>query len=130
MSAPGEVPVPRVGVVSQHALRQTPPVNRITDSCKNITFPQLRLRAVTNIFSFVSASLLHPTNEKLNCTLFKKENIPVACVPLADRTCCSSDQISAPRSPQVNKFEQVSGLGHQVSRAGGGARLGGGISKQ
>ena len=34
-------------MVSQHALRQsTPPVNRITDSCKNITFPQLRLRAV------------------------------------------------------------------------------------
>ena len=24
----------------------TPPVNRITDTCKNITFPQLRLRAV------------------------------------------------------------------------------------
>ena len=25
---------------------QTPPVNRIKDTCKNITFPQLRLRAV------------------------------------------------------------------------------------
>ena len=25
---------------------QAPPVNRITDTCKNITFPQLRLRAV------------------------------------------------------------------------------------
>ena len=30
------------GVVSQHALRQTPPVDRITDACKNITLPQLR----------------------------------------------------------------------------------------
>ena len=28
------------GVVSQHALRQTPPVNRMTNSCKNITLPQ------------------------------------------------------------------------------------------
>ena len=28
----------RGGVVSQHALRQTPPVNRMTDRCKNITF--------------------------------------------------------------------------------------------
>ena len=26
------------GGVSQHALRQTPPVDRITDRCKNITF--------------------------------------------------------------------------------------------
>ena len=34
------------GVVSEHALRQTPPVNRMTDRCKNITFPQLRLRTV------------------------------------------------------------------------------------
>ena len=29
--------VPGLGV-SQHALRQTPPVNRMTDRCKNITF--------------------------------------------------------------------------------------------
>ena len=28
-------------VVSQHALRQTPP-NRITDTCENITLPRLR----------------------------------------------------------------------------------------
>ena len=27
---------------------EIPPVNRITDRCKNITFPQLRLRAVKN----------------------------------------------------------------------------------
>ena len=26
-----------------------PPVDRITDTCKNITFPQLRLRAVTSL---------------------------------------------------------------------------------
>ena len=30
------------GVVSQHALRQTPPMDRITDACKNITLAQLR----------------------------------------------------------------------------------------
>ena len=29
-----------LGGVSQHALRQTPPVNRITNRCKNITWPQ------------------------------------------------------------------------------------------
>ena len=28
------------GGVSQHALRQTPPVNRMTNRCKNITLPQ------------------------------------------------------------------------------------------
>ena len=28
------------GVVPQHALRQTPPVNRMTNRCKNITLPQ------------------------------------------------------------------------------------------
>ena len=32
--------VPGLGVVSQHALRQTPLVNRMTDRCKNITLPQ------------------------------------------------------------------------------------------
>ena len=37
VSAPGGL------VVSQHALRQTPPpVDRITDACKNITLAQLR----------------------------------------------------------------------------------------
>ena len=30
------------GGISQHALRQMPPVNRMTDACKNITFPELR----------------------------------------------------------------------------------------
>ena len=29
-----------------HARIHTPPVNRITDRCKNITFPRIRLRAV------------------------------------------------------------------------------------
>ena len=40
-SAPG-------GVVSQHALRQTPPpVNRMTNRCKNITLATTSLRPVT-----------------------------------------------------------------------------------
>ena len=34
------------GVVSQHALRQTPPVNRITDTSKNITLATTSLRPV------------------------------------------------------------------------------------
>ena len=36
------VPGPGGGVVSKHALRQTPPLNRITHACENITLPQLR----------------------------------------------------------------------------------------
>ena len=40
---PGGVCSRGVVVVSQHALRQTPPpVGRITDACKNITLAQLR----------------------------------------------------------------------------------------
>ena len=34
------------GVVSQHALRQTPPINRITDGSKNITLATTSLRPV------------------------------------------------------------------------------------
>ena len=43
--------------------------------------------------------------------------------PLANRTFFSSHQMSAPREggTQVNKFEQVSSLGHQISLAGGRA---------
>ena len=32
--------------------RQTPPVNRITESCKNITFPQLLLRTVITTYYY------------------------------------------------------------------------------
>ena len=38
----GGVPDLRGGLASQHAVRQTPPVDRITDTCKNITLAQLR----------------------------------------------------------------------------------------
>ena len=38
---PGPRGVPGLGGgLSQHALRQNPPVNRMTDRCKNITLPQ------------------------------------------------------------------------------------------
>ena len=43
------------------------------------------------------------------------ESIPVGCVPPAYRTCFSSHLMSAPvggGSSSLNKFEQVSGLGH------------------
>ena len=36
-----------LGVVSQHALRQTPPVNRMTDRCKNIALATTSLWPVT-----------------------------------------------------------------------------------
>ena len=35
------------GLVYQHALRQTPPVNRMTNRCKNITLATNSLRPVT-----------------------------------------------------------------------------------
>ena len=41
------------GGVSQHALRQTPPVNRITNTCKNITLATTSLRPVINYISCV-----------------------------------------------------------------------------
>ena len=37
--------------------RHTPPANRMTDWCKNIAFPQLRLRTVINILIFVRSSV-------------------------------------------------------------------------
>ena len=39
--------------VSQHALGQTPPVDRMANRCKNITFPQLRLRTVITCLTFI-----------------------------------------------------------------------------
>ena len=43
-SAPGGVCFR--GMVTQHALRQTPPLNRMTDRCKNITLVTTSLRPV------------------------------------------------------------------------------------
>ena len=42
------------GVVSQHALRQTPPpVNRMTDRCKNITLPQTSFAGGKNVLAYL-----------------------------------------------------------------------------
>ena len=38
------------GVTSQHALRQTPPVNRMTNRCKNITLAITSFRPVMKSF--------------------------------------------------------------------------------
>ena len=43
------------GVVSQHALRQTPHVNRMTNRCKNITLATTSLRQET-ISNFLMCS--------------------------------------------------------------------------
>ena len=51
------------GVVSQHALRQTPPVNRMTDACENITLPQTSF-AGGNYYSNGTGSLKNQTNQK------------------------------------------------------------------
>ena len=60
------------GGVSQHALRQTPPMNRMTNSSKNITLATTSLRPViTNISnsvrptSFTMISILFPAAEIL-----------------------------------------------------------------
>ena len=45
------------GVVSQHALRQTPPtVNRMTDRCENITSATTSLRPVIIVNSVTACS--------------------------------------------------------------------------
>ena len=48
VGTPGEGVCCQGGVVSQHALRQTPPppVNRMTNRCKNITLATTSLRPV------------------------------------------------------------------------------------
>ena len=44
---PKEIPLDRDTPLDRdNPWTETPPVNRITDGCKNITFPQLRLQAV------------------------------------------------------------------------------------
>ena len=45
-----------------------PPLNRITKSCKNITFPQLRMRAVTKDFNCV---LFNNTSLELFCNVYR-----------------------------------------------------------
>ena len=56
---------PRAGTPQDQAPPRTrhppgpdPPVNRISDTCKNITFPQLRLRAVTILLPLEQCDLL------------------------------------------------------------------------
>ena len=67
--------------------------------------------------------------QKLTCNLqLKQESIPVRCVPPAcvDCKCFSSHLMSATvGDPIVNKSEQVSSLGHQISleRVGLGGSL-------
>ena len=50
----------------------------------------------------------------------KQESIPVGWVipACADRNCFNSHQMTVAGGPQVNKFEQVSSGGHQMSLAG------------
>ena len=43
------------------ATMHAPPVNRITDTCKNITFPQLRLRAVISPVIYLSTPIQFPS---------------------------------------------------------------------
>ena len=61
-SAPG-------GVVSQHALKQTPfpsPVNRMTDRCKNITLATTSLRPVKMANNMTVVSILSICTIKIN----------------------------------------------------------------
>ena len=47
------------GVVCQHALRQTPPVNRMTNRCKNITLPQTSFAGGNNAKVWSWGSMSH-----------------------------------------------------------------------
>ena len=51
---------------ARHDGIHTPPVNRITDTCKNITLSQLRLRAVTS----KKESILFVNHESIKCPSF------------------------------------------------------------
>ena len=69
------------GMVSQHALRQTPPVNRMTNRCKNITLATTSLRPVMIRFQLDSHSLsrdlgrttLVPRKRGVNFSIYQKK---------------------------------------------------------
>ena len=65
------------GVVSQHALRQTPPtpVNRMTNRCKNITLPQTSFASGSNLIQI-------------------QDSILVGCIPAAWKPYVSQFQLS------------------------------------
>ena len=71
------------------------------------------------------SSLVSPLtcNERIFHSKAKEESIPVGCIPAARRPYVFSSQppdVSTSKGdPQVNKFEHVSGLGHQMLLAGG-----------
>ena len=54
------------GCVSQHALGQTPPVDRMTDACENITLPQLCCGRVQNWHGVVQRKLTNFQQSKEN----------------------------------------------------------------
>ena len=87
-----------------HAGIHPNPVNRITDRCKNITFPQLRLRAVIIVMSFWIA------NKTFQDKAFQLE----AYCPLANR-CIGRGAGYGVASEQV---EQVGGAGHGIMGCG------------
>ena len=72
-----------VGVPACNGADTPPPVNRITDKCKNITLPKLHLQAKINTEVFQ----LH-VQELLTTTSTVQECIPVGCVPSAAVAVC------------------------------------------
>ena len=71
------------GVVSQHALRQTPPppVNRMTDRCKNITLKTTSMRPVIN--PQVEINFNHKDTNKLLMGLFPYTHTHVTITSVA-----------------------------------------------
>ena len=86
MSTPGGCVCSDGGVVSQHALRQTPPtVDRITDTSKNITLATTSLRPVINYFSCKLKRDL-TGNSCTNCSFSQTKSAPgrdLATIPWA-----------------------------------------------
>ena len=100
-------PSSHVPGVSTHPLHiyftypSSPPLHRQTNTCENIIFPQLRWRAVTRSHNFLlnKKTFQSDTYAQLtHCTYFNSQ----------------PRNVRGPRVPEMNKFEQVSSLGHQT----------------
>ena len=100
-------------VLVQGMMGYHPPVNRITDTCKNITFPQLRLRAVkttkllllliSNYFlsrlsCFKFSTVVSSSTNYQDC---KPNSYALSLMPDIHRSLCSSCLTRKPRTFHV-----------------------------
>ena len=86
--------------------KYTPPVNRITDRCKNITFPQLPLRAVNRMaFSFLLRMIIKKFVTLVfgNCISIVLNKV----IRLAIKARSSMSHFSFLKMFQINRTEEI-----------------------